>query len=75
MFDRGDVDLCMTSPGYDVDLTVDADLRAMVEVWMGERPFQEALRQGTIEVEGPRALARDFPRWLKRSVFADVPRG
>ena len=31
------IDLCLVDPGRDVDLCVRADLRALTEVWMGDR--------------------------------------
>ena len=34
--DADDVDLCLTDPGFAVDLVVEADLRALTEVWMGD---------------------------------------
>lgn len=62
----GEVDLCVVDPGQDVDLRVNADLRALTEVWMGDRTMQDARAAGTIEVLGPPALSRRFPAWLGR---------
>lgn len=70
----GAVDLCLTDPGYHVDLRVRTDVRTMTAVWMGDIAFGEAVRTGALTLEGPRTLQRQFPGWLKLSVFANVPR-
>jgi len=72
--DGEDVDVCLTYQGFDVDVTVDAQLRAMIEVWMGHTTFEQAVREQRIALEGPRDLVRAFPSWLALSVFAHVPR-
>lgn len=68
------VDLCITDPGKDVDVYFFSTLRVMHDVWMGDRTFKEAIRQGDLLVEGEPALVRDISRWLKPSIFADAPR-
>jgi len=70
--ERPEVELCMTNPGLEVALTVETTLRCMVEVWMGRRNAQEAVRAGAIELKGPARLTRAFPSWLLLSPFAKV---
>lgn len=67
---RPEIELCLTNPGFDVDLQVETTLRIMAEVWMGERACEEALRTGSIELKGSRELTRHFPGWLRLSTFA-----
>jgi len=74
VIDGDDVDVCLTYQGFEADLTVEAELRALIEVWMGHTPWASAVREGRIALSGPRALVRAFPSWLKLSVFAPVPR-
>ncbi len=69
-----EADVCDADPGHGVDLAVTADLRALTAVWMGDRPLADAVRDGSISLEGPEALRRAFPSWLKLSMFAGVPR-
>ena len=57
------IDLCLVDPGHPVDLWVRAQLRALAEIWMGDRTMRECLRAGSVELTGPRALGR-FPDWL-----------
>ena len=33
-------------------------------VWMGDQPFEEAPRQGLIEVSGPRRYSSEVPGWF-----------
>jgi DNA-binding HxlR family transcriptional regulator len=72
--ERPEVELCLTNPGFEVELTVETTLRTMVEVWMGDRDAQAAVREGVIELKGPQRLARGFPSWLLLSTFAKVER-
>jgi hypothetical protein len=57
-----------------VDLYVEANLAAMVKVWLGDLPFAEAVRAKKIRLTGMPGLARQFPSWLMLSHFAAVPR-
>lgn len=69
----GDPDLCLTDPGFEVDLFVTADLGALTRFWLGRVPWREMLVAGDVELTGPRWLQRSFPRWLGRSTLATVP--
>jgi DNA-binding HxlR family transcriptional regulator len=64
------VDVCFTNPGFDVDMTVDTDVRTLTEVWIGKRALRQCLRERSIVLDGSQALKRDFPEWLALSVFA-----
>ncbi|MEJ7734348.1 MAG: helix-turn-helix domain-containing protein [Polyangiaceae bacterium] len=72
---KGDaVELCLTNPGYEVQMRVSTTPRALAEVWLGDVPFASAVRAGDIRLEGPRALLTAFPGWLQLSRFAETPR-
>lgn len=62
--DGREVDLCLTDPGADADLRVEADLRALTKVWMGDITFDEALANGSIRLDGRRRLTQTFPSWF-----------
>ena len=70
--DRGEVEVCKSNPGFEPDLFVRADTRAMHAVWLGRLEFCEAQRSGFIELVGPRELVTAFPGWLALSPFAHV---
>jgi DNA-binding HxlR family transcriptional regulator len=74
VLNRPEVDLCLKDPGFEVDLTVDADLAALTRVWMGDMRLQDALRGALIRPDGPRELVQAFPTWFGLSLFAGVAR-
>jgi hypothetical protein len=70
--DRGEADVCVTDPGFEEDLRVDADLGTFTQVWTGRLDFSQAVRTGQIRLDGPREIVRAFPGWLALSAFASV---
>ena len=62
-----DVTLCLTDPGYDVDVFVTADLVAFYKVWWGRSTFEQALSGRGLTVEGPTLLVREFAGWFRWS--------
>jgi len=67
----GETALCTHNPGFPELLRVRASLPALAAWWRGDVPFAEAQRMG-LTVEGPKALARAFPGWFDRYLFAHV---
>ncbi|NVI89182.1 helix-turn-helix domain-containing protein [Actinomadura sp. BRA 177] len=74
VMNAGAADVCDTDPGYEVSVTVTADLRHMVRIWRGDTPWQDALRSGAIDIQGPEPLRRTLPTWFALSPFATIPR-
>lgn len=73
LLERPEPSVCLTDPGFEVDLLVTADTIAIHRVWMGELEFARALRHELIVLDGPAALRRGFPEWLALSVYAWRP--
>ena len=71
VLERPAASVCLTDPGFEVDLLVQADSVALHRVWVGQLPLASALREGLIELEGPADLCRAFPNWLKLSLFVE----
>jgi DNA-binding HxlR family transcriptional regulator len=69
-----DADVCDADPGFDVAVRVTADLRSMVEVWLGDLDWSDALRSGAVDIQGPEDLRRGVPAWFKLITFAGVAR-
>jgi DNA-binding HxlR family transcriptional regulator len=69
---ESEVSLCAANPGFPESLTVRADRRVLVAWWRGDLDFAAARRRG-LAVDGPPALARAFPGWFERYLFASVP--
>jgi DNA-binding HxlR family transcriptional regulator len=63
-------DLCLTDPGFGVDLRIDADVVWMAQVWMGRRDLGAAIRARSIRVRGPEHLVRSLPEWIGLNAFA-----
>lgn len=64
----GDVDLCSTDPGLDVDLFVATDLRTMTAVWMGLETIRSAADK--FDLDGRSEVAATMQTWLGLSPFA-----
>ncbi|HEY6531398.1 MAG TPA: winged helix-turn-helix transcriptional regulator [Acidimicrobiales bacterium] len=62
--------VCSTDPGYEVDVTIRADIASLYEVWLGELPVSDALTSGRLAFDGPGALVREMPGVLRRSMIA-----
>ncbi|WP_260348464.1 winged helix-turn-helix transcriptional regulator [Alloyangia mangrovi] len=65
-----DTDLCKFDPGYEVDILVTADLRAMTSVWMGLSKLPDEIDAGHIQIDAMPELESRLKAWLKLSVFA-----
>lgn len=72
VLDRKDVDLCLLDPGHKIDLDVVVGIKTMIEIWMGDETFRAAIRADELRLDGPVALKRAFPKWWRRSAYADV---
>jgi hypothetical protein len=72
--EHGTTDMCLETPGYDVDLQVRADLRLFIEAWRGIRDLRQEIRAGRVQVLGPNVLCKQFPSWLLLSGLAPHPR-
>jgi DNA-binding HxlR family transcriptional regulator len=64
----GDVDLCWSDPGFEINLYVTTDLRTMTAIWMGLGTVNS--EQDKIELLGERRVAETMQVWLGLSPFA-----
>ncbi|MFT5656097.1 MAG: DNA-binding HxlR family transcriptional regulator [Arenicella sp.] len=65
---QGEVDLCWTDPGFEVDLYVKTDLRTMTAIWMGLTTVKKELSR--MDLTGVREIASSMQTWLGLSPFA-----
>ena len=72
VLERPEPSVCMSDPGFDVDLFVTADTVAIHKVWMGMAALADCVNYGLIELHGLTAHVTGFPRWFKLSIFSDV---
>jgi hypothetical protein len=72
VFDNGAVDLCYRDPGFEIDLFVKADLRVLTQIWLGHVLIADAIRDGTLRLDGERADVKSFRSWFVLSMFAQA---
>lgn len=66
----GEVDLCNTDPGHEIDLLVSGSLRAMTSVWMGISTIKAEAASGGLDISGEPTIAAAMQEWLGLSPFA-----
>lgn len=59
-----DVTLCLTDPGFEVDVLVTADLATFYKLWWARISYSEALNNYDFSVEGSPGMVRNFPVWF-----------
>ena len=72
VIEAGAPSVCLADPGFEVDVTITADVGSLYQVWLGRLPVKEAIRSGRLRFEGPGALTRRMPAVLQLSPIADV---
>lgn len=70
LLDKDGADLCDTDPGHDIDVYVDSELNALVDLWFGRQSFSALRKDNALRVSGKQTLVRTFNRWLGRSSLA-----
>jgi DNA-binding HxlR family transcriptional regulator len=70
----GEVDLCLSDPGFDVDVLIIADLRTLTEIWTGDLELDRARQTGKINVSGSGQLVRKMDCWLGQCPMASIKR-
>ena len=74
LLNKEDVSICLTDPGFDLDLLVTADLAAFYQIWLGRLTYAHVLEAGQIVVDGIPALANALPNWFAYSLAAPAVR-
>jgi len=70
--ESGQASVCLTDPGFEVDVTIRSDMVTMYKVWLGRVPIRSAIASGHIELDGTRALVRRMPQVLELSPIAQT---
>lgn len=68
----GEVDLCWSEPGFEIDLHVSSDLKTMTAIWMGLQTIKES--GDAVNIDGNKALRNTMQTWLGLSPFATETR-
>ena len=64
---KGEIDLCLNDQGFDVDIMIKCSLKAMTEVWVCQKHFRDAVKNGDIKVTGDSKLINKLQDWLRSS--------
>jgi DNA-binding HxlR family transcriptional regulator len=72
ILERPVVDLCLSDPGFEVDLTVNADVSELTRVYLGHISLIQAVREGSVELVGGGELRSGFHDWIGVSPFANA---
>jgi len=72
LIELGDTEICKTYPGFEEDLFVTAEAEAFVKWHAGHLTWTQAIGEGRIHLEGSMSLAKAFPTWNARSMFAHI---
>jgi hypothetical protein len=70
LLERPQVDLCFTDPGFGVDLFVDAEVKALTQIYLAHLTVAAALRSGEFTLTGPPEYRRAFPSWIGVTPYA-----
>ncbi|MCK4707940.1 MAG: helix-turn-helix transcriptional regulator [Gammaproteobacteria bacterium] len=68
--ENGKIDLCLNSPGHDIDVVIQSSLAAMTEVWICRTSFKDAVAQGKIKTLGDPKLTKNLQNWLRSSLLS-----
>ena len=66
--------VCSTDPGFEVRVRVEADDLELHRVFGGRTTWADAVKAGSITVQGPRELTRQIPDWFAWSPFYESVR-
>ncbi len=69
---KPEAEVCVRDPGFDDDLVVRTSSESLANWHMGKTSLGQALRIGTIAIEGPRSRVREFASWGGHSAFAHI---
>jgi DNA-binding HxlR family transcriptional regulator len=70
--EKGEIDLCLSDPGYDIDILINSSLEAMTSVWTCKRSFKDAVKTGDIQVLGDSKLTGKLQDWLRSSMLSKL---
>jgi len=66
------VDICLKDPGHEVDLLVQARLKTMTQIWLGDLSVSKAKREKLMRVSGNSVLNKSMASWLGCSPLAGI---
>ena len=74
LLSRDDVSVCLTFPGFEVDVLVTCELSIFFQLWLGRLNYHEAVTVHNLQVDAIPSLSRAFPSWFAWSSAAPTVR-
>ncbi len=68
--ENGEVDLCLSNPGDEVDIVIKCSLKTMSGIWICQQSFRDAVKKGEVKVTGDSKLTGKLQDWLRSSPLA-----
>jgi DNA-binding HxlR family transcriptional regulator len=65
------VELCVHHPGFELDISIEADLKTLTNVWMGVCSFEFAKKENRLILSGNSKYVKSFEKWFLLSPFAE----
>jgi len=65
------IDLCIHPPGHENNISIEASLKSLTEVWMGKITVLEAKKKRLLQLEGQQKYLNCFDKWFLLSSFAE----
>src|SRR5262249_7138346 len=60
----GIAEVCDHDPGREIAATIRTDLRTLTEVWRGDIPWTQAVKNGRLKIDARADVRRVVPQWL-----------
>ena len=65
-----ETDICWSDPGFDVDLFVTSDLKALTSAWIGLSKLESEISADRINLIGDKFLVNNIGTWMRQSAFS-----
>ncbi len=70
--EAGAAEMCVSDPGFGIDLYLSATLRDLTHLYRGDVTVAAALQSGRLVAEGPRAMVRRLKEWFNFGPLAEI---
>ncbi|MBZ2169033.1 winged helix-turn-helix transcriptional regulator [Marinobacter sp. F4216] len=67
-----EVDVCVHDPGKEVDVYLNTSLKTMIEIWMGDTTYRQAISDERFKALGASSLARNVENWMPVGPYAGI---
>ncbi len=74
LIEADDVSVCISHPGYEIDVVVTAELSVFYQLWLGRITYREAVSEHGVKIDSIPAYIRAFPSWFSWSPAAPTVR-